>query len=112
MKQEWLTGWKVIRKITRQSCTGNHRHMVTYKKYGITGRPKHCGPLAVFKTMEAARRFVRTIWGHSKHSHNHIKIVKCLYKKSKDTSLWTDNLRCDCDFPDGTAFADEVNCLE
>lgn len=111
MKQEWLKGWKVIMRKTRESCTYDHR-IVTYKKYGITGRPKHCGPLAVFKTRQAARKFLQTTWGHSKHSYNLRRIVKCLYKKAKATYLWTNYLSYDCYVPDGTDFAEKVNCLE
>lgn len=114
-KQEWVKGWKVIKKSDRRSCTALDRVTpVQYLKNKETKRPRRGGPLAVFETRARARQF--------KHWYEHTfgrgcywKIVKCKYIKSKDNSLWE---YCMCidrkvrNVPEGTAFADAVTCLE
>ena len=110
---KWKKGWKVIRidhQQNRVSCVTNGS-VVKYLKNKITNRPVTCGPLAVFKTRQAARDFVAK-WFWSR------KIVKCLYTESKDVSLWcpraswvggTKNRH---DLPKGTLLAEKVKCLE
>ena len=84
--------------------------IVRYNKKGWTHRPKDCGPLAVFKTVEDARQgFVFSV--------NDLTIFKCEIKKSKDKTLWTlymqwrDTMH-PYDLPEGTMLADKVKLLE
>ena len=105
MKKEWKKGWKVIRKYSRKSCS-NISSRVVYHKNKITKRPEKCGPLAVFKTREKARVFIK-----NPSIQVRCKIVKCLYTKSIDRCLWNAHSKI-CHLPTGNVLADEVKCLE
>ena len=90
-KKKWLKGWKVIMRDSRMSCVAHNfssvlaskRAAVLYKRNKITKNSKNCGPLAVFKTREEARKFIKRCF---RELDNTRKIVKCLYKKSEGTS--------------------------
>lgn len=112
-KQEWLKGWKVIMKDNRMSCTNLHSgcHGVIYKKDTVTGRPKDCGPLAVFRTRKAARRFIMLRVSFSFLPNKKKKVVKCLYKRSKHRRMWNGTRISDA-LPLGTVLAEKVKCLE
>jgi hypothetical protein len=103
---EWKKGWKVIHKTTRQSITAMYRiYPRVYPKDVVVGRPKDCGPLAVFRTRQSARTFAKYFY---------CKIVKCLYLPSKAGALWerpTDRLMLTA-LPVGTILAEKVKCLE
>lgn len=124
---KWKKGWKVIRLLrdpasiyylrvkgrirratysNRISVTYNERAKpVCYKKGKIVGRPRNCGPLAVFKTRKQARMFVKHICPG--------KIVKCLYIESKHKTLWENGNEAHWyNLPPGTVFAEKVKCLE
>ena len=105
---KWKKGWKVIMAATRVSCSNGMYRSVEYKKNKIVGRPKDCGPLAVFNTREAARNFAKRHLGYPRSR----KIVKCLYKKSKHSRLWVGALFSLFNLPEGTVLADKVKCLE
>lgn len=113
--QKWLKGWKVIRSDGRRSCTGTLHKQVIYNKNNIVGRPEGCGPLAVFRTRNSARSFIKENFRHSNIKRD---IVECLYIRSKHRTLWIDLMRCGMqyhkthNFPEGTAFADVIKCLE
>ena len=119
MKQEWKKGWKVITP-HRESCTWRDRLIQSKCYYSIneiTKRPKRCGPLAVFRTRQNARDFKKTLEKNIISFRNHnFKIVRCVYKGSKDNCLWEwfwHNKNYPLHFlPEGTAFADEIKCLE
>lgn len=116
MAKEWKEGWKVIMKGTRTSCAVV-QHSVHYPKNEIAGRPKHGGPLAVFKTRQAARNFVYEFYGVPNLFR---RVVKCLYQESKHTRLWRwmqhayieSYRQYSGNLPKGTAFAEKVKCLE
>jgi len=117
-KQEWQKGWKVIRKSDRMSCTASYReNPVKYPKYTKVERPKMCGPLAVFETRKAARKFKKDATGQRTIGGSW-KIVRCIYVKSSDKILWehdTDSYLPQFEFgfsPSRTDFADSVTCLE
>jgi hypothetical protein len=114
-KKKWKNGWKVIRA-DRYSCTASERAFpVKYPKNKIALRPMFCGPLAVFETREAARRFKRSYelsyyikWDNT----DQWKIVKCKYIKSGATALWEDSHYRRHHFPPRTVLATKVKCLE
>ena len=121
-KQKWLKGWKVITKIKRMSCFyrqyDRKKSHVTYPKDTVVGRPRGCGPLAVFLTKKLARSFLSDLnISHAKSSggyeYEHI-IVSCLYLPSKHNRLWSS--RCSSLYkgyaPKGSEFAEKVKCLE
>ena len=124
MAKKQCKGWKVIRRKDRQSCTGHVRPeaSVTYiKNKEVKRREKH-GPLAVFETREAARKFIANRIHPTWHK-KYWRIVKCKYTESQDKGLWDQyfnsgsgysirretNIGC---LPPRTAFADSVTCLE
>jgi hypothetical protein len=113
-KTKWEKGWKVIKRKTRTSAVvpeGN-AYVVNYFENKIVRKPNKCGPLAVFKTRRHARDFVKL------GNWQERKVVRCLYRPSKYNMLWTPNTQSGrlksfgMDLPRGTAFADEVKCLE
>lgn len=115
MNKEICKGWKVIRKIDRKSCTAKIRYYpVIYKKNKKIKSPVGCGPLAVFKTREAARSFLRANSIHATIVGGW-KIVKCVYIQSLEKYLWEHDRRQTYPKlmrPKGTDFADSVTCLE
>ena len=118
MKQEWKKGWKVIRKKDRMSCTADRRkNPVTYLKNEDAKRPEDEGPLAVFKTRDAARYFKRMNTAALFCCGKDWKIVKCTYIKSTALGLWewvygSCYERSKHMLPNHTDFADSVTCLE
>jgi len=74
---------------------------VVYKKKKWTTRPHKCGPLAVFDTLEHAKKFLT-----GQFRGNRV-IFKCKYKPSKILFLYTPFSR-KIDVPLGTKFADKV----
>ena len=77
---------------------------VTYKVGAWINRPKNCGPLAVFKNLKNAKRFMER---NDRHFLNRY-FYKCKYKKSKDKYLWNDEGEQLHMVPKGTRFADKV----
>jgi hypothetical protein len=66
-----------------------------------------CGPLAVFKTFESAKKFLRLF------NFRSIEIWKCKYSPSEETYLRdplgeTSIKRC----PEGTVLADSIRLIE
>jgi len=114
MAKKTCKGWKVIRRIDRRSCIALVRPnaSVTYIKNKATKRRKKHGPLAVFETRKAARKFV--FYRHYKKYN--WRIVKCIYIRSKSRRLWEWATDFDCIIkgrvPERTDFADSVTCLE
>ncbi len=105
-------GYKVVNK-TRED--GIYQSCFTFKspvKYPIgesTKRPKWCGPLTVFETIEDAREF---IW-HYKHLGIGDNIFECSYAKSHATTIWNPEFRFPkCELPEGTMLADSVTLIK
>jgi hypothetical protein len=121
MKVKWKRGWKVIRRADRLSCTASHRnHPVKYIK-GKEVRPKRKnGPLAVFETREAARRFLNCNAGKvdGLYPYKSWKIVKCHYLTADSWFLWElhdvryGGKKTKQTVPLRTAFAKVVICSE
>lgn len=83
----------------------------TLYKFGAwVSRKPLCGPLAIFGSIEDAKKWIRRIG-----SPSYLKIVKCKYIKSKEKYLYHKKyrLRLSIDSaPEGTILADEVMLLE
>ena len=115
-KQEWLKGWKVIKE-NRTSAVRDLKKLCIYPVGVITKRPFGCGPLAVFTNKEDAEDFRACM----STAYQPRKVVKCVYKQSKDKDLWQrhslnefwskNTLPYQC-LPTGTDVADKVKCLE
>lgn len=109
---KWQNGWKVIRN-DRYSCTAVHREFpIKYLKNRIAEQPTHCGPLAVFETRQAARRFKRDYEHSFCEKSIYWMIVKCKYIKSRAGALWETACHRQCRVPARTALANQVKCLE
>ena len=133
---EWKKGWKVIDKNNRGSCTGSERtNSCFYPNNKIITKPHLGGPLAVFTTREAARKFknaaiishYNSAYYKPRYNPSNWTIKKCIYIESKHKCLWEwkkslyesmlHNKKKKRRFimhelPAGTAFADKVKCLE
>jgi len=83
---------------------------VEYKIGKWTKRPKDCGSLAVFDTIEHATEFVGNKWGIRYY-------FKCKYKPSKDV-MWRPNriktliIYKKHDIPIGTKYANKVKLVD
>lgn len=116
-KAEWKEGWKIIRRKGRMSCTWDRLRPVRYKKDIVVGRPKKCGPLAVFQSKEAAEDFLMRFLCDR---HEVFVIVPCIYLPSKHRRLWEThtkipqykNTMTNYETPFGTRYAEKVKCLE
>lgn len=89
----------------------NDGYVVAYERGKWTKRPKGCGPLAVFDTMESAEDFV--IGECMSHDR---KFLCCKYKPSKEEFLYKiyrdGSVQQSFHTPTGTMFADKVKILE
>ncbi len=112
MSETILTGYKLLRLRPPYStqdrisafCDGRG---VAYPKNGKVNRPFNCGPLGVFINKRSAENC------RNDHAGPFRIIVKCRYKKSKDTKFWnSDRISAPLTLPRGTDFADWVECLE
>lgn len=82
--------------------------MVTYGA-GSWAKPQlNCGPLSVFKSVEAAKSFMNDYFLSSR-----LEIWKCEYIRSHYTKLWTPFRRSPPQLvPVGTVLADKVKLIE
>jgi len=80
---------------------------VRYALGVTTRRPKGCGPLAVFDTLDHAVAFlVENTYGFPYRA-----IFECHIRKSQATELWTSDGHTQCLFPKGTILANTVTPL-
>ncbi len=80
-----MKGWKIVnwfegKYVSYTSFTSSVKYDVDMK----ATRPKGCGPLAVFTSLESAKKFLKN---DNLHPWNAF-IFPCHYKKSSATRLW------------------------
>lgn len=100
-------GVKICRKdylVEKLVSCFNDGKVVEYKLNKWTKRPKKCGPLAVFDSIESARFFINPK-GENK------LFFRCKYKESGENVLYKPYKTCNY-APDDTIFADKVKILE
>jgi hypothetical protein len=110
-----LTGYKIC-SITKDgnqkikySSYVNDLHALVYSKKKWTRPKKHCGPLAVFANYRDAEVFFEKDCDPKYQRHYQIK--KCVYRKSRYTSLWI-NEKIPCFWaPSTTVYASSVKLL-
>ena len=115
MKIEWKHGWKVVRKTSLDWCSattlGNtHQYSTKY----VTNHKRNCGPLAVFNSREAARKF-----NVDNRQLEYLTVFKCVYTKSKMPQLWFTSyaicrhrVTCEDGLPNGTRLANSIRLVE
>jgi len=90
-----------------RSVNAPARGVVRYAIGETTSRPKGCGPLAVFDTLDHAAAFlVENTNGFPYHA-----IFECHIRKSRATKLWTSNDSISGWLPTGTILANTVTPL-
>jgi len=104
-------GFKICRKFFKDDYRSafTDGNVVNYFLGEWIEKPKKCGPLAVFDTIEHVNQF---LWYGG--GYNNQKIFKCKYIKSKETYLYTMRPFISSRFilPKGTCLADKVKLIE
>lgn len=122
-------GYKVVRideEGKNHSYVNINRQSVEYIKDKWVGRKKHCGPLALFDSFEAAHDFIfneyvdgiPNLASRRDFIKKHHRIFECRYIKSTAEQLWSSYVdkrtgerhHCSWPFrmPDGTVYAHRV----
>jgi hypothetical protein len=111
-KEKWLTGFKMLRKSKGKLRSWNFfdpEMTLRYSTRRETVPPFGWGPLAVFKTLEAARENGRT--HRNVYNEGDVWLIyRCLYVPSMGKALYMPGaskmFKRSC--PDGTIFAKKV----
>jgi len=82
-------GWKVVKAHNHSSAVQNfHTGLVFYRK-GTWTKPRYdCGPLTIFKTIEAAKFFVSALSRPEQSKELDLTILHCVYEPSNLESVW------------------------
>lgn len=81
---EKQVGYKVVKKYGKHYCSVISHLKRIYKAGNIISRRKGCGPMAIFCTRQAAKRFART---QQLYDGRHY-ILRCEYGESKEQKLY------------------------
>lgn len=86
-----------------------HKYVpIVYKRKIVNHRRKECGPMAAFKTIEDAKKFIK----QNGQACDEYLIARIDAKLSKDHQLWQGDYIYDCDLPDGTVLIDSFKILD
>ena len=112
-KEKWQTGFKLVRKCRDELQSWNassicYDQCLYYSHHFITKPMANCGPLALFKTLTAARNFASLHWNYT--TTYKWLIYKCRYVKSGEKYLYTTTKELKI-LPTGTILAKKVKLI-